>query len=130
MLTTLLNAADSIKGDGEAMSQAVIQAVLGQMVTFIGIVILIAILAIVAVIIKNTVGKEKDEKKVKAPKNQVKPAPDKKPERSRYAAPEPVKAEDDIPAEVKAAIIAAISAYYYTAEKPHAEFTVKRIKRI
>lgn len=130
MLITLLNAADaSIKGDGEAMSQAAIQAVLGQIVTFLGIVILIALLWIVAVVIQRTVGNGKGEKKVKTPKNQVKPAPDKKPERSRYAAPEAVKTEEEIPAEVKAAIIAAISAYY-VAEKPRAEFTVKRIKRI
>jgi len=124
MLITLLNAAESIKGDGAAMSDAIINGILGQIVTFLGIVVLILLIALVGVIMKKFVGKDKKEENGKrVVKNQVKPAPDRKPEVIPSAAP------DEIPAEVKVAIIAAISAYY-EAEQPHAEFTVKRIKRI
>lgn len=108
---------------GDEMSTGILEGILGQLVTILGIVILIIIIALVGVIMKRVTGKEKKEKGKRAVKNQVKPAPDRKPEVI------PSAPDGEIPAEVKVAIIAAISAYY-EAEQPHAEFTVRRIKRI
>ena len=93
----------------------VMYAVIGFAFVFIGIAILIAIITLVGVIMQKTGGKVSFKKK--------------KPEVVVTEAAPVSVAEEEISDEVKAAIIAAIMAYY-NAEKPKCEFVVKKIKRI
>lgn len=94
---------------------ALVYALFGFAFVFIGIAVLIAILSGIGLIMRK-VGKELPA--VKQPKK-AEPLP---------APPVPAK-ETEVPDEVKAAIVAAIMAFYET-EKPYCGFTVKRIKRI
>lgn len=100
--------------------EAALYALIGFLVVFVGIIIIIGIIWLVGLIMRKTNNLEfltkKREKKPKTNKNEEVPA---------------VAAEqsDDIPDEVKAAIVAAIMAYYQEQESK-CEFTVKRIKRI
>lgn len=98
--------------------EAAIYALIGLLVVFVGIIIIIGIIWLVGLIMRKTNNLEfltkKREKKPKAEKEQ---------------APAAVATSDDIPDEVKAAIVAAIMAYYQEQETK-CEFTVKRIKRI
>lgn len=90
-----------------------IYALIGLLVVFAGIALLILIISLFGLIMKRINAPQKSEKKASGAK------------------PQPVtetKAEE-VPDEIKAAIIAAIMAFYET-EKPKCEFTVKRIKRI
>lgn len=107
--------------------EAVIYALIGFGVVFVGIIIIIGVIWLVGLIMKKTNGfaflsKKKDKKPtVKTKKVNV-------PEITELPAdPESVSAE--IPDEVKAAIVAAIMAYYQEKEEK-CSFTVKRIKRI
>lgn len=94
---------------------ALIYALFGFAFVFIGIAVLIAILSGIGWIMRKA-GKELPA--VKQPeKEEVRPAPSASVE------------EAEVPDEVKAAIVAAIMAFYET-EKPYCGFTVKRIKRI
>lgn len=101
--------------------EAALYALIGFMVVFVGIVIIIGIIWLVGLIMRKTNNLEfltkKREKKPKADKNADVPA---------VAA---AQGDDDIPDEVKVAIVAAIMAYYQEQESK-CEFTVKRIKRI
>ncbi len=98
-------------------------ALIGFLVVFVGILIIIGIIWLVGLIMRKTnnlkflqkIGK----KKVKTE--------EKKSEASAVVATD--NDDGDIPAEVKAAIIAAIMAYY-DGQQEKCEFTVKRIKRI
>ena len=100
--------------------EAALYALIGFVVVFVGIVIIIGIIWLVGLIMRKTNNLEfltkKHEKKAKADKNA-----------DVHAAH--VSSDDDIPDEVKAAIVAAIMAYYQESEEK-CEFTVKRIKRI
>lgn len=100
--------------------EAALYALIGFLVVFVGIIIIIGIIWLVGLIMRKTNNLEfltkKRAKKVKTDKKQEIPA----------AADTP---DDDIPDEVKAAIIAAIMAYYQESEEK-CDFTVKRIKRI
>ena len=99
--------------------EACIYGLIGFLVVFLGIVLIIVIIWLIGLLMRKTnnlefltkIGKKKKKKDDKA------------------AAQESVAAEEEIPAEVKAAIMAAIMAYY-TKEQPKCEFKVKRIKRI
>lgn len=104
----------------EVIESGSLTFILGLLVTFFGIAIIVVFVTIAGSIF-NKGAKEPKEPKVKVEKVEVKK--------------ESVKVEaqsDDIPDTVKAAIIAAISAYYFTGEqaKSNCEFVVKRIKRI
>lgn len=97
-----------------SVTDGLIYALFGMVFVFIGIAILILIISIMGMIMK----------KKSTPKKQI-----------RKVDPVPVKAEsvpaaeEEVSDEVKAAIVAAIMAFYET-EKPYSGFTVKRIKRI
>lgn len=90
-----------------------IYALIGLLVVFAGIALLILIISLFGLIMKRINAPEKSEKKSGGVEIQ----------RVSEA-----KAEE-VPDEIKAAIIAAIMAFYET-EKPKCEFVVKRIKRI
>lgn len=97
--------------------EALIYALLGFCIVFIGIVLIILIIWFVGFLMRKTnnfafLNKLKTKKKVSEPVTEVKDTND-----------------GDISDEIKAAIIAAIMAYY-TEEQPRCEFKVKRIKRI
>ncbi len=96
-------------------------ALIGFVVVFAGILLIIFIIWLVGLIMKKTDNLAFLQKKGKKSKSE-----EKKPE-----APAATAVEDngEIPAEVKAAIIAAIMAYYEEKQEK-CEFTVKRIKRI
>lgn len=113
------------KSDGNyyfsSFGEALVYALIGFLVVFVGIVLIICIIWLIGLILRKTnnlafltnrkSGRKKDEVKADVQNKDV-------------------SAEsDDIPDEVKAAIIAAIFAYY-SEEKPKCEFKVKRIKRI
>ena len=123
MLNNLL-ALIEMEGRRLSFGESMIYALIGFAIVFAGILIIIFIIWLIGLLMKKTnnlaflsnIGKKKSEKKVKAT------------EKSEVAeVSEP--ASDEIPDEIKAAIIAAI-ACYYTAESPKCEFKVKRIKRI
>lgn len=113
-LLSLINQEGSL-GFGEAC----IYAVVGFCMVFVGIVIIIAVIWLVGFLLRKTdnfafLTRKKSKKSAQSqPAVQVTLAEE----------------SEDIPDEVKAAIVAAIMAYY-TAEAPKCEFKVKRIKRI
>ena len=97
----------------ENAAESLIYTVIGLVVVLVGMALLIAILYLVGFIIKKIVG-------AKLPKHGKK-----------GVAPEAVApaSEEEVPDEVKAAIVAAIMAYYVK-EKPQCDFVVKKIKRL
>ena len=103
--------------------EAALYALIGLAVVFVGIVLIIFIIWLVGLIMRKTNNLEfltkKRDKKTK-PKKGV--AGDK-------AVPVVENTADDVPDEVKAAIMAAIMAYYQNSEEK-CQFTVKRIKRL
>lgn len=132
MLSNLL---EKISGDGsywagqqqkptnwyfDNFGEAALYALIGFVVVFVGIVIIIALIWLVGLIMRKTNNLEFLTKKR-----------EKKPDKKSKAEPTEniTAADDDIPDEVKAAIMAAIMAYYQESEEK-CDFTVKRIKRI
>lgn len=114
----------SDKVSGEQLGTAAIQALIGFLIVIIGIVVIIFLVWLAGVIVNKISNKQVKEKKPAKSQPEI--------SANEKIAPLTEKAEsaqEDIPDEVKAAIVAAIMAYY-SAEKPHAEFKVKRIKRI
>lgn len=127
MLSTLLDIVANPDGNYyfENKAEALIYALIGFLVVVVGILIIIAIIWLVGFILQKTnnfafLGKLKR-----------KPKAEKVVFENRIDEPEtaPETVEGDIPDEVKAAIVAAIMAYYEQ-EQPKCEFTVKRIKRM
>ena len=102
------------------LGEAALYALIGFVVVFVGIIIIIGIIWLVGLIMRKTNNLEFLTKK-----REKKPKTNKKEEVPAVAAEQ----SDDIPDEVKAAIVAAIMAYYREQESK-CEFTVKRIKRI
>ncbi len=96
-------------------------ALIGFVVVFLGILIIIFTIWLVGLIMKKTNNLEYLSKGKKAKKTVEKKA--------EPTAAETAQNDGDIPDEVKAAIIAAIMAYYEEKQEK-CEFTVKRIKRI
>ena len=100
--------------------EAALYALIGFVVVFVGIIIIIGIIWLVGLIMRKTNNLEfltkKREKKVSS-------------EKPEGAAAAVASDGDEIPAEVKAAIVAAIMAYYQEKEEK-CQFTVKRIKRL
>lgn len=98
--------------------EALIYALIGFVIVFAGIAIIIAIIWLIGLLMRKTDNLAFMTKGRKRSKN--------------TEAEPPVEGPQDaegIPDEVKAAIAAAIMAYYET-EQPQCEFKVKRIKRI
>ena len=104
MLSQLLNS---------TVQDGLLTFVLGMLVTFLGIAVIIFFIKLLGYIIS----KPTDNKEVK---ETIKSEP----------VVEEVKS-NDLPLQVKAAIIAAITAYYYNAEPTKkCDFVVKKIKRL
>ena len=108
-------------GSANGIGEALIYALIGFVVVFLGIVLIIFIIWLIGLILRKTNNlaflnnlsfkKLKKKKRVEEQSNAIQ------------------EVSDDISDEVKAAIIAAIMAYYDN-EKPECEFVVRRIKRI
>lgn len=94
-------------------------ALIGLLVVFGGILVIIAVIWLIGLLMRKTDNLQSIRGKFKKTE---------KPEQSDSTETATEQSEE-IPDEVKAAIIAAIMAYYQTAE-PKCEFKVKRIKRI
>ena len=113
MLTNLLFGGEAISdrlGDGALMLP------MGLVVVFVGMVIIILSVMLAGKVISKASAKKTD-----------------KPSKSSEVAPaaEPAKSDNgEIPLEVKAAIVAAISAYYFTESEKKCDFVVKKIKRL
>ncbi len=118
MKNSLLAFVTTIGSDGtqrtyfDNNAEALVYAIIGIVVVFVGILILIGLLYLVGFIFKKL-----EDKKLFLGKRNDGAQPEEKPD------------DGDIPDEVKAAVVAAVMAYYQS-EKPHCEFTVKRIKRL
>ena len=113
MLSNLLQATLA-----EKMGNGAFTFILGICVIFLGMIILVISVSLVGKAVSST-----EEKKVAKPKKEVEVKPE--------PAPVVSVSDDDIPEDVKVAIIAAISAYYLSGgptAKP--EFTVRKIKKI
>ena len=106
-----LNLLDIVAGSDknyyfENFGEALIYALIGFLIVFVGISIIIVIIWLLGLLFKKT-----DNMAFSSEQSEI------------------VENSDEISDEVKAAIIAAIMAYYCE-EKPQCEFKVKRIKRI
>lgn len=102
--------------------EAALYALIGFVVVFVGIILIIAIIWLVGLIMRKTNNLEflTKKKEKKTSKQDIK-------EGANQTASD--VSEGEIPDEVKAAIVAAIMAYYE--EQPQkCQFTVKRIKRL
>ena len=119
MLNSLLEIIPKADGNFyfDSFGEALVYALIGFLVVFCGIVIIIFIIWLLGLILRKTNNLEfllkLGRKKPKQVETQV-VIPDN---------------EDDIPDEIKAAIMAAIMTYY-SDEKPECEFRVRRIKRM
>ena len=100
------------------LSEASLDAIIGFMVVFIGIIFLVFVVWLVGKIL-SSFGNKSDETSENDEKTQE-PVP--------VLTTEALN-EDDISEETVAVIMAALMAYYQT-NQPKCEFTVKRIKRI
>lgn len=103
--------------------EAALYALIGLVVVFVGIVVIIGVIWFVGFIMKKTNNLEFLTKKRTKKADTVKEVQTTKEENTASVT------SDEIPDEVKAAIIAAIMAYYQEKEDK-CQFTVKRIKRI
>ena len=99
--------------------EALVYALIGFLIVFVGITIIIAIIWLIGLLMRKTDNLAFLTNKGKKKKEQS----------ETVTMPQTVIEDDEIPDEVKAAIVAAIMAYYQT-EQPQCEFKVKRIKRI
>lgn len=107
------------------LGEAALYALIGLLVVFVGILIIIGIIWLVGLIMRKTNNLEFLTKK-----REKKPKAKKRGKVVEEETPQVVDGgSDDIPDEVKAAIVAAIMAYYQDKEEK-CQFTVKRIKRI
>lgn len=97
-------------GDGALMLP------MGLVVVFVGMTVIILAVMIAGYIMSKAAAKKADK---------LKDAP------AAEAVSDPAKSADgEIPLEVKAAIIAAISAYYFAESEKKCDFVVKKIKRL
>lgn len=117
-LLSLINQEGSL-GFGEAC----LYGLIGYLIVFLGIIIIILIIWLIGLVLRKTNNFAFLKVKKREKNNIIQEHPN-------VSEPVAVVAENgDIPDEVKAAIVAAIMAYYCE-EKPECEFKVKRIKRI
>ncbi|MDE6586573.1 MAG: OadG family protein [Clostridia bacterium] len=112
------------KGDGnyyfENMSEAIIYALIGFLIVFVGIAIIILIIWLIGLLLRKTnnlafLRNLKLKRKSKNVESEITPSIS--------------HDENEVPDEIKVAIIAAIMAYY-SESSPKCEFKVKRIKRL
>lgn len=105
-------------GFGSSLGEALIYALIGFVAVFIGITLIICIIWLMGFVLRKT-NNFAFLKRLSLKK------------RNKVNEPVTVTEEinDDVPNEVKAAIVAAIMSYYST-EKPKCEFRVKRIKKL
>ena len=101
------------------MGEPFVYALIGFVIVFLGIVIIIAVIWLLGLLMRKT----NNFAFLTQRKNR------KEQEKERITPSETAEGDNDVPDEVKAAIIAAIMAYYETS-KPQCEFKVKRIKRL
>lgn len=101
------------------MGEPFVYALIGFVIVFLGIVIIIAVIWLLGLLMRKT----NNFAFLTQRKNR------KEQEKERITPSETAEGDNDVPDEVKAAIIAAIMAYYQTS-KPQCEFKVKRIKRL
>lgn len=102
----------------DMFGEPAIYALIGFAIVFLGIVLIITIIWLIGLLMRKTnnlafltnIGKKKKKKE-------------------EQVTSEALSDTEEVPDEVKAAIIAAIMAYY-SEEKPKCEFKVKRIKRL
>jgi len=99
--------------------EALVYALIGFLVVFVGIVLIILIIWLIGLILRKTDNLAFITKRRKKPKT----------EEIKESNKQEDIADGEIPEEVKVAVIAAIMAYY-SEEKPKCEFKVRRIKRI
>lgn len=99
--------------------EALVYALIGFAIVFVGITIIIAVIWLIGLLMRKTDNLAFLTNRGKKKKAQPEP----------IAQPQEVASDEDVPDEVKAAIVAAIMAYYES-EQPKCEFIVKRIKRI
>lgn len=109
-------------GSANGIGEALIYALIGFGVVFLGIILIILIIWLIGLVLRKTnnlafLSKLKFKNIVKKKKQE------------EVKSEEIEKVEDEISDEVKVAIIAAIMAYYDN-EKIECDFVVKRIKRI
>ncbi len=128
MLNSLLAIIPNADGNFyfDSFGEALVYALIGFMVVFLGIVLIIFIIWLIGLILRKTnnfefisIIRRKSYQK-------------RKEKRERQAPVKVISAQEDngeVPDEVKAAIVAAIMAYY-SEEKPKCEFRVKRIKKL
>lgn len=100
--------------------EALVYALIGFLIVFVGIAIIIAIIWLIGLLMRKTDNLAFLTNRGK--KKKAQPEPVEQPQAGTTS-------DEDVPDEVKAAIIAAIMAYYES-EQPQCEFKVKRIKRI
>ncbi len=110
-------------------SEGLVYALIGFLVVFLGIVLIIFIIWILGLILSKSNNLEFLSKFIKKIKTSL--AKTFKRKKKTETSGEVIAFPDDeeIPDEIKAAVIAAIMAYY-SQEQPECEFRVKRIKRI
>lgn len=121
----MLNLLDIVPGTGNNsgnyvftdFGEALLYALVGFLIVFLGIAVIIFIIWLIGLLMKKTNNLAFLSKK-KEDKTAAQPAP---------AVAD--NAEEDIPDEIKVAVVAAVMAYCQ-AEKPKCEFKVKRIKRL
>ena len=135
----MLNLLDIVPGTGknegnfvfDNLGEPFLYALIGFLIVFLGIVLIITIIWLVGLLMRKTDNfaflSEKGRKDSKKHKEEEPIAP--APAVQQDAEADTADASCEIPDEVKAAIIAAIMAYYETSQ-PKCEFTVKRIRRI
>lgn len=109
----------------ENFGEALIYALIGFLIVFLGIALIILIIWLLGLLLRKTNNLAFLRgwgAKLRAKKSKNK-------EETVAEVTETVSDDGEVPAEVKAAIIAAIMAYY-SESAPECEFKVKRIKRI
>lgn len=107
------------------LGEACLYALLGFCIVFVGIVLIIFVIWLIGLLMRKTNNLEFLSRKVrkqKSRKNKVAVT-------EQNATAQAEEGEEEIPDEVKAAIVASLMAYY-TEKKPECEFRVRRIKRI
>jgi Na+-transporting methylmalonyl-CoA/oxaloacetate decarboxylase gamma subunit len=111
----------------ENKAEALIYALIGFLVVFVGIVLIILVIWLVGLLMKKTnnlafiTQKKKKSKQPQTAQEQTSVSQ----EQSKVTD----ASQNEVPDEVKVAIVSALMAFYQT-EQPQCEFTVKRIKRL
>lgn len=102
-----------------SFTEAIVYALIGFAIVFVGIVVIISVIWLIGLLMRKTNNLAFITNRGKKEKVQLEPV----------AQPQAAVSDEDVPDQVKAAIVAAIMAYYES-EQPQCEFKVKRIKRI